>query len=202
MAADISRGPPRGRGRLSGFELLPVECEPLLAEAAQALGARQRTQLDIYADFVRGCEEIMAASRGEIEFTIPSFSSFNRLSIRLARITRRLDQTRQIVAAISEKFDARESDDLTIMLGETIKSLILHMLAEGDEVLQSKDVMQLATAFKAALQAQSISSDRRRKVEAEFEGKVTEAVERAAKATGMSAETAEAVKAQILGVGA
>ena len=128
MAGDISKGPPRGRGRLSGFELLPVECEPLLAEAAQELGARKLTQLEIHAAFVRGCEEIMAASRGEIEFTIPSFSSFNRLSIRLARITRRLDQTRQIVAAISEKFDARESDDLTIMLGETIKAVTLSLV--------------------------------------------------------------------------
>jgi hypothetical protein len=200
MGAASSDKSPRGRGRLSAFDLLPPECEPLLTAAAHELGDRNRTQLDIYADFIRGCEEIMAASRGELEFAIPSFSSFNRLSIRLARLTRRLDQTRQIVAAIADKFDAKESDDLTVMLGETIKSLILHMLAEGDDVLGSKEVMQLANAFKSALQAQSISSDRRRKVEAEFEGKVTEAVERAAKATGMSAETAEAVKAQILGV--
>lgn len=192
---------PRGRGRLSSFDTLPPEAEAIVSWAALELSKRDRTQTDIYGEFVTRCEGLMAEHRGEIDFRIPALSSFNRFSMRLARLNLRLDQTRSIVAAIAEKFDAKESDDLTIMAGEVIKSLVLHMLAEGDEALESRDVMQLANAFKSALQAQAISAERRRKIEAEYAAKVTEAVDRAAKASGMSAETVEAVKAQILGVG-
>ena len=120
---------------------------------------------------------------------------------RMARLTRRLDQTRAIVAQLAEKFDPADADNLTVMAAETIKSLVLNMLAEADEdTVAPLGVMQLAAAFKQALQAQSISSDRRRKVEADFAAKVDTAVATVARAKGLTAETAEAIKAQILGV--
>jgi hypothetical protein len=190
------------RGRLSGFDLLPPEAEGILSWAAQELGERKRTQTDIYAEFVTRCEELMAERPGELEFAIPAFSSFHRHTVRLARLTRRLDETRAIVAAIADKFDAKESDDLTVMTAETIKSLVLHMLSEHDEKVDPLAAMQLATAFKSAVQAQAISTDRRAKAEAAFKAQVTEAVDKVARAKGMTAETAEAVKAQILGVAA
>lgn len=196
---DTSRS--RGRGRLSSIELMPPECDSIISWAASELAGRDRTQTDIYAEFVSQCEALMAEHRGELEFDIPSFSAFNRYSIRLARLTRRLEQTRDIVATIAKKFDARESDDLTIMTAETLKSLVLHMLADaGDEGMEPKDAMMLASAFRQAAQAQSISTERRRKIERDFEARVGEAVETVAKTRGLTAETTEAIKAQILGV--
>lgn len=196
---DASRA--RGRGRLSSIELMPPECDPIISWAATELARRERTQTDIYTEFVTRCEALMAEHRGELEFMIPSFSAFNRYSIRLARLTRRLEQTREIVATISEKFDARESDDLTIMTAETLKSLVLHMLADaGDDGMEPKDAMMLASAFRQAAQAQSISTERRRKIEADFESRVDDAVKTVARAKGITAQTAEAIKAQILGV--
>ena len=62
------------------------------------------------------------------------------------------------------------------------------------------DAQFLAAAFKSAVQAQRVSSDRRSKLEKEFEGKVDAAVEAVAKTKGLTAETAEAIKTQILGV--
>jgi len=196
---DTSRS--RGRGRLSSIELMPAECDPIISWAASELAGRDRTQTEIYAEFVSQCEALMAEHRGELEFAIPSFSAFNRYSIRLARLTRRLEQTRDIVSTIAKKFDARESDDLTIMTAETLKSLVLHMLADvGDEGMEPKDAMMLASAFRQAAQAQSISTERRRKIERDFEARVGEAVETVAKTRGLTAETADAIKAQILGV--
>jgi len=188
------------RGRLSAIDLMPPEADGIISWAAAELGLRERTQTDIYAEFVGKCEELMAEHRGELEFAIPAFSSFNRYSIRLARLTRRLDETRQIVAALSASFDAKDSDDLTIMTAETIKALVLHMLGDGADGIAPKDAMLLATAFKSAAQAQSISTDRRRKVENEFESRIGAAVETVARAKGLTVETAEAIKAQILGV--
>ena len=190
----------RGRGRLSSIDLMPPECDGLISWAARELADRSKTQSDIYAEFMTECEKLQAEHRGELEFVIPSFSAFNRYSIRLARLTRRLDQTREIVSSLAEKFDAKDSDDLTIMTAETIKSLVLHLLAEADDALDPKDAMHLASAFRQAAQAQSISTDRRRKVEADFAARVTDAVATVGKVNGMSAATLEQIKAQILGV--
>lgn len=190
----------QGRGRLSSIERLPPECDGLIAWAASELADREKTQTEIYAEFVTRCEALMREHRGELEFTIPSFSSFNRYSVRLARLSRRLDQTREIVAVLATKFDAKASDDLTVMTAETIKALVLHMLGDAADGIEPKDAMHLASAFRAAAQAQTISTDRRRKLEKDFEARIGDAVAVVAKAKGLTAETADAIKAQILGV--
>ena len=69
-----------GRGRLTGIELLPAACNGVIAWAANELRDRDRTQTDIYSEFVLKLEALQAEHRGEIEFTIPSFSAFNRYS--------------------------------------------------------------------------------------------------------------------------
>ncbi len=58
----------------------------------------------------------------------------------------------------------------------------------------------LASAFRDALHAQSVSSDRRRKAEVEFAAKVTDAVNTVARTKGLSAETVAAIQSEILGV--
>lgn len=194
------RAKAKGRGQLSKFDTLPREAEAIIAWAAAELSDRAKTQTDIYAEFVEKCEALMAEHRGELEFDIPSFSSFNRYSIRQARLTRRLDETRQIVAALSEKFDHKASDDLTILTAETIKALVLHMLGDATEGIEPLAAMQLANAFKSATQAQHISSDRTRKLNAAFEARVEIAVDTVARAKGLSHETAEEIKAKVLGV--
>lgn len=192
---------PKGRGRLSSIELMPSNCDGIIAWAAGELSNRERTQVEIYAEFVAKCEVMMAEHRGALEFKIPAFSSFNRYAFKMARLTRRLDQTRTIVTAMADKFDPADADNLTIMAAETVKALVLHMLAEADEdSMNPQGVMQLATALRQAMAAQSVSSDRRRKVEADFAAKVETAVKTVARTKGLTAETAEAIKAQILGV--
>jgi Skp family chaperone for outer membrane proteins len=189
-----------GRGRLSSFELLPTEAEGIVAWAASELADREKTQTDIYAEFVAKCEALMAEHRGELEFAIPAFSSFNRFSIRQARMSKRLTETREIVAVLAQKHDAKASDDLTIIAGEMIKSVVLHMLGDGADGVAPKELKALADAFRAAQMAQNLSSDRRAKEDAKLAARVTEAVETVAKAAGMTKETTEAIKAQILGV--
>ena len=191
---------PHTRPRPSSIDQLPEECEGIVAWAAQELANTPRSQTDIYAEFVSRCEALMKEHRGELEFKIPAFSSFNRFSIRQARLSRRLDQTRDIVAVLAEKHDAKASDDLTVIAGEMIKSLVLHMLGDAADGAKPSEVMNLAIAFKTAQQAQNLSSDRRAKEDAKLAKRVDEAVTAVAKVKGMTAETAEAIKSQILGV--
>jgi hypothetical protein len=189
-----------GRGRLSSFDLLPTEAEGIVAWAAKELADREKTQTNIYAEFVAKCEALMAEHRGELEFDIPAFSSFNRYSIRQARLSKRLTETREIVAVLAQKHDAKASDDLTIIAGEMIKSVVLHMLGDGADGVAPKELKALADAFRAAQAAQNMSSDRRAKEDAKLAARVTEAVDTVAKAAGMTKETAEKIKSEILGV--
>jgi Skp family chaperone for outer membrane proteins len=190
----------KGRGRLSSFDVLPLECDGIIAWAASELSDRDKTQTDIYAVFVAKCEALMKEHRGALEFNIPAFSSFNRYATRQAQLSRRLDQTREIVAVLVQKHDAKASDDLTVIAGEMIKSVVLHMLGDGADGVAPKELKALADAFRSAQQAQNMSSERRTKEDAKLAARVTEAVDTVAKAKGLTGETTEAIKKQILGV--
>ncbi|AJY46491.1 DUF3486 family protein [Martelella endophytica] len=166
----------RGRGRLSKIDLLPAECDDVVAWAAQELANRDRTQTDIYPEF---CEKLLAI-QGEygVAFDIPSFTAFNRYSVKLAQMTRRLEQTREIARTISERMDAEASDELTLIAAEAIKTLVFELLTAGGESgIDPKGAMQLAAALRSATQAQGVSTSRRHKVEAEFKAKVGQAMD-------------------------
>lgn len=189
-----------GRGRLSSFDLLPKEADHIVAWAAGELANREKTQTDIYAEFVTRCEALMREHRGELEFRIPAFASFNRFSLRQARLSRRLDQTREIVAVLSQKHDAKASDDLTIMAAEMVKAVVLHMLGDAADGVEPKELKALADGLRAAQAAQNMSADRRAKIEASVKDRMAEAVDTVAKARGLTGDTTEAIKREILGV--
>lgn len=191
----------KGRGRLSALEQLPPDCDPVIAWAATELRSRDRTQKDIYEEFFQKLQSLQADYNGELEFAIPSRSAFNRYSIKQAHLTRRLEDTRTIAATISDRFDAEASDDLTLIAAEAIKTLVFELLTDaGESGLGPKGAMDLANALRAACQAQGVSTQRRQKVEKEFAERTEEAVTQVARVKGLTTETAEAIKAQILGV--
>lgn len=191
----------RGRGRLNAFEQLPPECDPLIARAAERLLDRDAIQVEIYQEFFDSCQRLMAESHGELQFAVPSKSAFNRYSMRLAMMTRRLEETREIAKAISARFDGEASDDLTLIAAEAIKTLVWEVLqAAGENGIDPKGAMALANALRAAAQAQGISTVRRQKVEKEFAEKAKLAVGDAARAKGWSEDTIEEVLSRILGV--
>ncbi|WP_029061319.1 DUF3486 family protein [Labrenzia sp. DG1229] len=190
-----------GRGRLSAIEQLPPESEDIIVWAAKELAKRERTQREIYEEFYLKLEELQRDFRGELEFKIPSMSAFNRYSIKQAHLTRRLEDTRAIASSIASNFDAEASDDLTLIAAEAIKTLTFEILTDaGESGIAPKDAMSLANALRAACQAQGVSTQRRQKVEKEFAAKTREAVDKVAKVKGLTAETAESIKSQILGV--
>lgn len=189
----------RGRGRLSSIDLLPDECEPVISWAAQEFAARKRSLIDIYAEF----RTKLIALQGEfgIAFDIPAFSSFHRHSVRLSLMARRLEQTREIAATISERIDAEASDDLTLIAAEAIKTLIFELLQDaGEGGMSPKEAMELARALQSALAAQNVSTLRRQKVQAEFEAKTEKVLEKVAQEKGLSADTVSQLRREFLGV--
>jgi hypothetical protein len=190
----------KGRGRLSSIQRLPPEVNHIVTWAAGELQDTSRTQLEIYQKFSDKLNEAMADSRGELDFVVPSFSSFNRYSLGLDAMTRELNETREMAAAIAETFDPEESDNLTLVAVEAIKSVIFTMMSAKRGKLDTKGIKELADALRSALNAQNISTQRRQKVQAEFEAKAKEAVTAVAKQRGMTAETADQILTEILGV--
>ncbi|MBD8890162.1 DUF3486 family protein [Roseibium litorale] len=191
----------KGRGRLSAIEQLPEECDGIIAWAANELRDRDKTQTEIYREFTGKLEALQKEHRGELEFAIPSFSAFNRYSLKLAHLTRRLEDTRAIAGTIAEKFDAEASDDLTLIAAEAIKTLCFELLTDaGESGMAPKEAMSLANALRAAAQAQGVSTQRRQKVEQQAAEQAAKVIDRVTKVKGFTAETVEEIKSRILGV--
>lgn len=173
----------KGRGRLSGIELLPEECAPIVAEAAAELQARKRPQTEIYQDFASKLTELDREYRGELGINIPSFQAFNRYSVKLATLTQRLNDTREIAATLAEKFDAADSDNLTLIAAEAIKTLVFELVTNGGEAgFKPKEAMSLAAALRSATQAQQVSTVRRSKIEKDLATMADKAVDAVKKA--------------------
>lgn len=189
----------KGRGRLSSIDLLPEECSETISWAAKELAGNDRTQIDIYGEF----KTRLIAVQGEygLGFDIPSFSAFHRKSVRLAAMTRRLEQTREIASTISERFDAATSDELTRISAEAIKTLIFELLQQAGEAgISPKGALELANALRAAAAAQKVSTARRQEVEAEFAAKTEAVIEKVSKEAGLSGETIAKLRRDFLGV--
>ncbi len=182
----------RGRGRLSRIKLLPSKADEVVTWAAQELRREERTQLEILVEFNDKLAEI---GLGPI-----SSSAFNRHSIRLADMIRRVNQTREIASVLTEKMEPGQSDDVTITLAEMIKSLISELLDRGGEAGYSpKQAMELAAALKSASSAEKMSSDRQAKLDQKISAKAVQAIDAVSKEAGMSKAQIERMKVAFLG---
>lgn len=189
------------RGRLSSIDLLPEECGTIISWAAEQLVANKRTLVDIYAEF----RDKLIALQGEtgLGFDIPSFSSFHRYSARKAAITREMAMRRDIYSAVADGLSAKDSDDLTIFISETIKTLIASIVEEaitGRKSTSAKDIRELANAARMIEQARNLSGRTRRTDESEVNQKLGEAIDKAAKAAGLSGAAADQIRREVLGV--
>lgn len=181
----------KGRGKLSSIDLLPADADAVVSWAFQELKDRKRLQKDIHAEF----NEKLA----EIDLGPISMSAFNRHSISIARIARRHEDVRQMTAALTERLEPGQTDDLTIMAAETIKTLIFELL-QNEEGMTPKDAMELARALQSAVNAQRVPVERKRAQMEAFEGQVDEALGKVATETGMSAERVASLRKDFLGL--
>lgn len=193
----VKTGSRTGRGRLSSIDQLPEAADEIVLDIAEQLRKREREQQDILAEF----NDRLA----EIDLGPISKSAFNRYSMRMAEISRRLDNTREITRVLTDKLQPGQQDDLTVMTAEMIKMLVFELLNEaGDAGISPKGAMEMASAIKNAAAAQRISSDRRAKLESEIAAKVDQAVEQVAEKLeregGLSADLVAQMRRDFLGV--
>jgi hypothetical protein len=187
---------PRGRGRLSSIDLLPEEAEPHIVWAMTELKERRQPAIAILAEF--------NARLADLAIKPVSKSAFNRASLRLSRMASRLGEVREIAGVLASKFETGGDEDLTLLLSETIKALTFEMLENAGELkadgFTAEMLMNAGRALKNAEDAKRISADVRKRIEVDFAAKAGQAVDKVAKAKGLSSDTVADIKAQILGI--
>lgn len=194
----------RGRGRLSAIDQLPAWADGVKMWAFQELKERKRAQLDILDEFNERLK-VAAFENGITKPPTISRSAFNRTSLRLATLGRRLEETREIAAVLAPRLDQAGDNSLTLMVSETIKTLVAEMLGNAGELAADGDTAEMlmftSRALKHAEEAKRISADTRKKIENELADKTAKAVDTVGKAKGLTKDTVEAIKAKILGIG-
>jgi hypothetical protein len=183
----------KGRGHLSSIDLLPDEAQPDIQWALAELKSRDRLQKEIHEEF-----NSRLADRGLGPI---SASAFNRHSIKLAGIARRMEETREITSVLTERLEPGDTDNLTIMVAETIKTLVFEMLTDGGEAgFNPKQAKEMAEALRAAASAQKVSSERLRSVESDLAVKVEAVTEKLGKEMGLGKERIAQLRRDFLGV--
>lgn len=192
--ARADRGPERrpGRGRLSSMDLIPEEGQDDIVWAVAELNKREKTANDILAEL----NDRLAAK----DIDPISKSAFNRKSVKLAAMSNRLNEARHIFSGLAPQFTAEKVDEGTIVLGEFIKLLLFELAQNEGAAIGTKGAMELARAYLAAIQAQKISAERRRALEADFKAEAEKAIKKVAAVRGVSAEATEALRRELFGI--
>lgn len=191
--AERGKQPAReGRGRLSSMDLVPEEGHEDIFWAVGELNKRERTQSEILFELN---DRLTAKDIDPI-----SKSAFNRRSVKLAAAMNRLNEARYIFKGIAPQLTAEAVDEHTLALGEFIKTLCFELSQEDARSIGPKGAMELARAHLAVIQGQKLSSERRLKLEADFKAGAVEAIDKVAKARGVSAEVTADLRRELFGV--
>ena len=159
----------QSRGRLSSIDLLPDEADEDVAWALEALRERNLPQTAILIEFNE-----RLADKGIDPI---SKSAWGRYSVRKAIQFRRLDEVQKISAELVGSLGTDEPDQLTIAIGEMLKTAAFEVL-EGGEV-NPKGLMELSRAVQSVVGAQKTSSENRRRLEREVAERLEDAADRA-----------------------
>lgn len=184
------------RGRLSSLDLLPIEAEEDVAWAFAQLRGRKATQEDI-----REGLNLRLTLKG---IATISSSAFNRAAVRTARMAHRLGEVREMATALASKFEDGGDEDLTLMVSETLKTLIFEMLENAGNLKASPMTAEMmanfATALSSAERAKKISADTRKMIERDFAKKADAAIESVSTTKGLTPEIKEAFRRELFGV--
>jgi Protein of unknown function (DUF3486) len=181
---------------LSKIDMLPPEAEEDVLWAYEELRAKKRLQEDILAEFntrlkLRGIEPI-------------SRPAFSRASMRVMRMATRLDETREIASVLSEKLGKDAGEEVTLMVSETIKTLIFETIENAGRLKADGKTAEMlanfALALKNAEQSRVLTAQAKLKVMGEFAREAAKAIDRLAKDKGLSAETVGSIKSSVLGL--
>jgi hypothetical protein len=183
------------RGRLSSIDLLPDEARPHVIAALAALKERKRTQDDIRDELNN---HLLAMGIDPV-----SKSAFNRTALHYAMYGRRMMELREMSAHFAQKMDEIPDADVGMLLNEQLKSMAYDLLGEltlSDDAVSMKMLKEASLLVHRLEAAKKLTAQSHKQIVDNYAAKASKVVESVAKTRGLSADTAEEIKAKILGI--
>jgi len=179
-------------GPLSSIDMVPDDGRNDVQWAMDELNKRQRSQADILFELN---DRLAVHGIGPI-----SRSSFNRRAIMIYMQRKTLEDGTALVKALHGEITPETMSMGDKVLVEFIKTAANQLIAVSGGNFDTKQLLELARAFKVVLEAQGLSAELKKEAQKEFDEKASAAIDKVTKARGLSAETAKDIRAQILGV--
>jgi hypothetical protein len=153
--------------------------------------------------------EIVDAINAEAGEPLLSRSSMNRYAQRMKRFAEKNRQAKEIADAYIDKYGADNRVKLGKVVNEQIRLAVFDLIGEIEEIRDDPDIKtpaiaemlyKLSRGLKELEQAEKLNAERTESIRKATLAEAAEAVEQTAKSRGLTAETIEMFKKQILGL--
>jgi uncharacterized protein (DUF1778 family) len=153
--------------------------------------------------------EIVDAINAEAGETLLSRSSMNRYAQRMKRFADKNRQAKEIADAYMEKYGNDNRVKLGKVVNEQIRLAVFDLIGEIEEISEDPEVKKpqiadmlykLSRGLKELEAAEKLNAERTESICKAALTEAAETVERTAKSNGLTAETVDKIKTQILGL--
>lgn len=182
------------RGRASKVDLLPPNIKTQLAMMLRDKQYPQSQILEEINDLIRDCglpDEMQLSKTG-----------LNRYASKMEKFGAKIRQSREIAEVWTKQLGETPQTDVGKLLMEAVKTMAFELTLHADEkgISDPKFLNQLALISQRIEQAQSTSFERERKIRKEVAQQAAETAEKVVAQAGLSKDTVDRLKAEILGI--
>ncbi len=185
--------------RKSKVNLLPEEIRQTLNAFIRS---GEMTQKDIRAEVNKLIEEAGLPEDAKLSRT-----GFNRYAKRMEEMGQRLRQSREVAEVWTSKLGDKPTTDISKLLQEFVRTMafetsmqMMEDAEEKQEIIAPKALNQLALVVQRIEQAAMTSMKREKEIRTQFAAEAADKAEAVAKKAGLTAETVEMLKAELLGI--
>ncbi|MDR0387245.1 MAG: DUF3486 family protein [Treponema sp.] len=153
--------------------------------------------------------EIVDAINAEAGETLLSRSSMNRYAQRMKRFAEKNRQAKEIADAYIDKYGTDNRVKLGKVVNEQIRLAVFDLIGEIEEIREDPEIKspqiadmlyKLSRGLKELEAAEKLNAERTESIRKAALAEAAEAVEQTARSNGLTAETIEKIKTQILGL--
>lgn len=182
-------------GQKSAVDRLPKKLRSKLLEMLQDPSVTQAKIVDA-----------INADAGE---TLLSRSSMNRYAQRMKHFAEKNRQAKEIADAYIDKYGSDNRVKLGKVVNEQIRLAVFDLIGEIEEIREDPEIKspqiadmlyKLSRGLKELEAAEKLNAERTESIRKTALAEAAEAVEQSAKSNGLTAETIEKIKTQILGL--
>lgn len=130
-------------------------------------------------------------------------SAVNRYKLRMDRVGAKIRESREVAQMFVGQHGAEPQGEVGKILNEFIRTIAFNTtltLSESDDPVPPKMIKDLSIAIERLERAASINVERDKKIREQAKQEAADKVEKIAKKGGLTKQTADAIRAEILGI--